>query len=227
MRDAGIEATWGEPPSADEINRRDDERLLRDPLLQAPLSAAEATIVRALLAEHDPVQVAAAFVRLSRKGQAAPEDLPAAPVWSTTGPASRSARPSSSQEGFSTGAWIALSVGRTKQAEPRWLIPMLCKAGGLTKRQIGSIRIQEHQTLVEIDANSIDAFLAHIGASGGKLEKSIQVRRLEGAPGRPEPARRAEDGPGSDRPRQHAKRAPRKGGKSGPPPRQARRDRAE
>lgn len=233
LRDARIEATWGAPPSADDINRRDDERLLSDPLLQAPLSAAEATIVRALLAEHDPVQVAAAFVRLSRKGQAAPEDLPAAPAWSPLGPASpsarseRPARASSSQEGFPGGAWIALSVGRTKQAEPRWLIPMLCKAGGLTKREIGSIRIQEHQTLVEIDANRIDAFLERIGASGGKLEKSIQVRRFEGAPSRLEPARRTEDGPRSDRPRKHAKRAPGKGAKSGQSPRQARRDRAE
>jgi ATP-dependent RNA helicase DeaD len=104
---------------------------------------------------------------------------------------------------------------------------MLCKAGGLTKRQIGSIRIQEHQTLVEIDANNIDAFLAHIGASGGKLEKSIQVRRLEGAPNPPAPMRRSDDGPRSDRPQQHAKRAPRKGDKSRPPPRQARRDRPD
>lgn len=233
LRDAGIEANWGGPPSADEINRRDDERLLGDPLLRAPLSAAEAVIVRALLAEHDPIHVAAAFVRLSRKSQAAPEDLAAAPAWSPLGPASRGARPerpaspTSSEEGFASGAWIALSVGRTKQAEPRWLIPTLCKAGGLTKRQIGTIRIEEHQTLVEIDANSIDGFLATVGARGGRLEKSIQVRRLEGAPSHPESVRKSEDGYRLDRTRQHAKRAPRKGPKSGRPPRQVRRDRAE
>jgi ATP-dependent RNA helicase DeaD len=80
---------------------------------------------------------------------------------------------------FSGGAWVSLSVGRSKQAEPRWLIPMLCKAGGLTKRQLGTIRIHDHETHVEIDAESVDAFMARVGGEGGKLEKHIHVTRIE------------------------------------------------
>lgn len=181
LREAGIQAQWGEPPSADDIMRRDDQRLLGDPILEAPPEHAEQAIVRALLAEHDPTHIAAAFVRLYRKGQAAPEDLAATPAWSPEQERPERAPRNLAQENFEGGAWVSLSVGRSKSAEPRWLIPMLCKAGGITKRQIGTIRIEQYETHVEIDAGSIDAFMAHIGESG-RLEKSIHVTRLAHAP---------------------------------------------
>ena len=55
---------------------------------------------------------------------------------------------------------------------------MLCKAGGLTKRDIGAIRIQQNETLVEIDAALVDAFFEHIGPDG-RLEKSIRAMRMD------------------------------------------------
>lgn len=185
LHSAGVRAQWGEPPSADAIRQKDDARLLADPLLQAPPSADETDIVRALLAQHDPIHVAAAFVRLARKGLAAPEDLAPTPAWRDDGPSAK--RSGEGREhrmervGFVGGAWAVLSVGRAQSAEPRWLIPMLCKAGGLTKRQLGAIRIQQHETYAEIDADSIDAFFARLG-DGGRLEKSITVRRAAGPP---------------------------------------------
>lgn len=177
LRDAGIQAKWGEPPSADDIKRRDDQRLLADPLLQAPPDASEEEIVRALLAEQDPVQIAAAFVRLHRKGRAAPEDLIPTPE-NAVSPARRDPVRTAASENFEGGAWVSLSIGRSRSAEPRWLIPMLCKAGGITKRQIGAIRIEQDETRVEIDAAHIDDFMARIG-KGGRLEKSIRVARVE------------------------------------------------
>lgn len=206
LREANIQATWSEPPSADDIKRRDDERLLGDPILQAPPEGAEQRIVQALLAEHDPVQIAAAFVRLYRKGQAAPEDLPPAPDWSD-GMERRPERAPRAQmsDNFEGGSWVSISVGRNKAAEPRWLIPLMCKAGGITKRQIGAIRIQQFETHVELDAASIDGFMARLG-DGGRLEKSIRVTRLEGPPGaerehrpRPAPARSDEREPRAHR----------------------------
>jgi ATP-dependent RNA helicase DeaD len=207
LRDASINAKWGEPPSADDIKRRDDQRLLADPLLQAPPEASDQHIIRALLDQHDPVQIAAAFVRLYRKGQAAPEDL--APTQGWTPEQQRAERPPRGNENFAGGAWVSLSVGRNKQAEPRWLIPMLCKAGGLTKRQLGTIKIHDHETHVEIDAASIDAFMARIGGDGGKLEKQIQVTRISPPGQQHEPRQRRDAAPAyTDRPRakpHHAK----------------------
>jgi len=193
LREANIQARWGEPPSVDDIKRRDDERLLSDPLLAEAPNGGEQQIVQKLLAEHDAAQIAAAFVRLYRRGQAAPEDLAPTPAWSAA-PQERGERPSHNraQENFTGGAWVALSIGRAQSAEPRWLIPMLCKAGAINKRQLGAIRIQQNETHIEIDAASIENFLAHIG-EGGRLEKGIRVKRIdapshEGIPSRPERA---------------------------------------
>jgi ATP-dependent RNA helicase DeaD len=220
LQDAGVSAQWGAAPTADAIQRRDDERLLGDPLLARAPEPAEARIVEALLAQHDPAHVAAAFVRLARKGLAAPEDLGPAPAFL----ADRRERPARAErdgpapagrEGFTGGAWIALSVGRAQNAEPRWLIPMLCRGGGLTKRQIGSIRIQQSETHVEIDADSIEDFFAHLD-EGGWLEKSIQVKRLAAPPA----TQRAAPGPAfakPNRPRPAPGRAAGPAQKSGPP----------
>lgn len=204
LRDANIQAKWGEPPSADDIKRRDDQRLLGDPLFTEAMPAADQAIVQALLAEHDPVQIAAAFVRLYRKGQAAPEDLAPAPAWSETPERAPRAEP---RNNFESGAWITLSVGRAQQAEPRWLIPMICKAGGINKRQIGTIKIDQRETYIEIDAASLDGFLARLDEDG-HLEKSIRVINVGQAP---QARARAEERPRrDDRPRREERPQPAK-----------------
>jgi len=199
LRDANIQAKWGEPPSVEAIKRRDDSRLLADPIFAEAVQESEHDIVQALLAEHDPVQIANAFVRLYRKGQAAPEDLAPTPAWKDTPD-----RPSRAerQPNFESGAWITLSVGRSQQAEPRWLIPMICKAGGINKRQLGTIKIDQNETYVEIDAASIDAFLSRLG-EGGRLEKNIRVVNVGQAP---QPRQRDERPRAEERPRQRDER---------------------
>jgi ATP-dependent RNA helicase DeaD len=194
LHDAKVSARWGEPPGADAIKQRDDARLLADPLLHAAPNGAEAEIVAELLSRFEATHIAAAFVRLARQGLASPEDIAPPPPWNESdGKARRERRADSGFKrgadhsgggSFVGGAWVSLSVGRAQSAEPRWLIPMLCKAGGLTKRQLGQIRIQQAETHVEIDADCIDTFFERIG-EGGRLEKSIRVCRLDAAPAGP------------------------------------------
>jgi ATP-dependent RNA helicase DeaD len=184
LRDAKISAQWGDPPSADDVKRRDDERLLGDPLLSEALQPADRGVVQQLLAHHSAEQIAAAFVRLHRKGKAAPEDLAPAPDWSEwqeKPDRKREAARAAPRDNFKSGVWVSLSIGRAQSAEPRWLIPMLCKAGGITKREIGSIRIQQTETHLEIDAASVDRFFAALGPNG-KLEKGIKATRMNAAP---------------------------------------------
>lgn len=183
LREAQITAKWGDPPSVDEIKKRDDERLLGDELLSEPLQGGEHGIVRALVARHGAEQIAAAFVRLYRKGQAAPEDLAPAPAWNEGQERGERRAPRGEAGGnfVSGGAWISLSVGRNQRAEPRWLIPMLCKAGGINKRELGTIRIQQNETHVEISATSIDGFFERIGRAGN-IEKGIVVTRIDAPP---------------------------------------------
>lgn len=173
LTSARIEAEWAKPPSAEDVIRRDDERILTDSILSNPIVEHEQEFAQKLLAQHGPDQVAAAFIRLYRAGQSAPEellDVPAAPE-----------HKSKQFDGFKDSVWISLSVGRDKTAEPRWILPMLCGAGGLNKGDIGAIRIKETETFVELAAKSVERFLANIGPDG-KLEKDIVATRLDGVP---------------------------------------------
>jgi ATP-dependent RNA helicase DeaD len=71
LRDANINADWGRPPSADEVSRRDDERVLADPALTEAITPDEADFIRELLEKHGADQVAAAFLRQARAGRSA------------------------------------------------------------------------------------------------------------------------------------------------------------
>ena len=46
--------------------------------------------------------------------------------------------------------WYTVNVGRSKNADPKWLIPLLCRRGGITKNAIGKIVILARETRVEI-----------------------------------------------------------------------------
>lgn len=184
--DAHIDAEWAKPPSVEEITARDDRRLLEDPVLTEPVSENEQAFVGEILAGHSPEQVAAAFVRLYRAGQSAPEDLmDNAPPARTDGRGDRregreGKRPR--REDFANGVWFSLSVGHKDTAEPRWLLPMLYRVGQVAKGQIGAIKIYNSESHVEIAPDSVDKFIECIGPEG-VIEKGIRIKRLDGVPG--------------------------------------------
>lgn len=172
LSSANVEATWAKPPSAKEIMERDRARILEDPALSAPLSDFEQSFVQELLAKHSVEQVAAAFLRQNFAERTAPEEL------IDTGPMEAQQK---QRQDFTNGVWFSLSVGREQNAEPRWLLPMLCRAGHLTKNDIGAIRIQQSETFVELTSQSVEKFLEAIGP-GGKVDKNVIITRLEGTP---------------------------------------------
>ena len=196
LGDARVEASWTNAPGADDIQKRDDERLLNHPSLSEPVSAADSEMAKALIDIHGAEQIAAAFVALHRAKRSAPEDLMAVPE--DRGPAGgrdarrepresrgpREPREPRARDDFEDGVWINISVGRKSGAEPRWLLPMLCKSGGLDRSQVGAIRIEENFSRVELKPDSVEPFFATIGAEG-RLEKSITAwREGDQPPGR-------------------------------------------
>ncbi len=178
LRDAKVRLEWTSPPSADEVLQRDDERLMADPHLEDPIQENEADFVKALLEKHGAEQIAAAFVRLHRAKLSAPEDVTEVTI--QDGGGMREERAPRREE-FNESVWFSLSVGRKQNAEPRWLIPLLCRAGDITKREIGAIKMQQDETFVQLDAACVGRFLAAIGPQA-VLERSIRVVQLDGAP---------------------------------------------
>jgi len=56
------------------------------------------------------------------------------------------------------GVWFTVNVGRSKNADPKWLIPFLCRRGDVTKRSIGRIEILAKETRVEISPTDAPHF---------------------------------------------------------------------
>ena len=153
LRTAKLECQWAEAPSAEAVRQRDEERMLADPTWQLDLSEAEGIAARKLTDLFSPEVIAAAYLRLYNSRQSAPENL--MPSGGEGPPKPRAA--------FGPSTWFAISGGHNQNAEPRRLLPMLCKAGNLTKDDIGAIRVQQDQSFVEIRNASVPTFLKSIG----------------------------------------------------------------
>ncbi len=152
---ARVQAEWSGPPTAAEIRVRDRERLLEDPILAAP-EGEELDQVRALLAEKGPEQVAAGLLRLLRSRLPPPEELA-----EDIPPPPRERKPAN--DGPNGGyVQFRIAVGRRDRADPKWLLPMICRVGGVTRKEIGAIRIFDTDTRFEISRAAADSFAAAV-----------------------------------------------------------------
>ncbi|MFN4202723.1 MAG: DEAD/DEAH box helicase [Tabrizicola sp.] len=166
---AKVVAEWGAAPGADDVQAKDDLRILEHPALTAPLGE-EAGIAGDLLERFGPEALAAAFVRLWREGRSAPE------VLSTDNPVPAPSAPRERGE-FGASVWFRINVGRAGRAEARWLLPKICDAGSIGKESIGAIRVREEETFVQIAEGVADMFRTQID-----LDKGLMMERLEGEP---------------------------------------------
>ena len=171
LRMANIRANWAPPPTAAAILRQDRERLMSDPVLSAEITEEERSFAAELLARHTPEEIAAAYLRLNQAARPAPEEFV------ETAPAFDEPKPARSD--FAGGLWFKLSVGRKQNAEPRWLLPLICRAGGITKRHVGAIRIYENESRFEVAPNVAQDFIASVARAGGG-EKSVTITRTDG-----------------------------------------------
>jgi ATP-dependent RNA helicase DeaD len=81
---------------------------------------------------------------------ATPEQRP--PPSRATGPRGKGAPPGSQTR------WFSMNVGREQKADPKWLIPIICRRGGVTKADIGAIRILADETRIEITSQAAERF---------------------------------------------------------------------
>jgi len=173
LKTAKLEAEWGVPPSADEVLAREEERIISNPALDEPPSAEETAFAERLLRGRTPEQIAAAYLRLYRERHSAPEVLGAVPESGKRNTDRRAA--------FGPSTWFSLSLGRKQRAEPRWLLPMLCRNAGLSKDAIGAIRVQYQETFVEIANDAVPAMKQELGAELS-IEQGATLTELAGTP---------------------------------------------
>lgn len=165
---AGVDADWGGAPSADSIREKDQERLLEDPIFSEASTEEDIALAEAMLAKRTPVEIAAALIRTRRAKLPSPEDIYDDPRHGADpGPRLRAGEPGERPEreprvSMEGSEWFRISVGRRGNADPKWLIPMICRLGHITKKDIGAIRIFDYDTKFEISAEAATKFGAAV-----------------------------------------------------------------
>jgi ATP-dependent RNA helicase DeaD len=189
---ARVNYIWTEPPSADDIRKLDQERLLQNPILTEPGSEDDLAMADALLAAHPPRDIAAAFVKLYRAQLPASEDIAdvaqdhRGPRPQERAPHSKGARREGPRDDrprvdrareerprekgkpprneMVGGVWFKVTVGRERKADPKWLLPEICRQGEVTKKDIGAIRVYDTETRFEVSSDVAEKFAALVGA---------------------------------------------------------------
>ncbi|MDB5738605.1 MAG: putative helicase [Sphingomonas bacterium] len=160
LRGANINAQWMPVPSIDDVRKADRERLIATLLEPVEYDEEDRALAQRLIAERSVEDIAAALVRAHRARMPEPESL--VDGGSSDGP--RGARPEGRQEGprpgFEDTAWFRIDIGRAQNADPRWLLPLLCRRGHITKQEIGAIRIANDHTMFEIPRAAVARFAA-------------------------------------------------------------------
>ncbi len=64
--------------------------------------------------------------------------------------------------GFEESTWFRINVGRRHNADPRWLLPLLCRRGHVSRSEIGAIRILGNESRFEVPTAIASRFLAAV-----------------------------------------------------------------
>jgi ATP-dependent RNA helicase DeaD len=76
--------------------------------------------------------------------------------------------------------WFTINVGRSKNADPKWLVPLLCRRGKIGKQDIGKIQVLARETRVEIAAAASAGFAEAVRVPDAK-DRNIHIERVDEA----------------------------------------------
>ena len=197
---ARVEVRWQAPPTAEEIRQADQTRMRNDVIFTEPSTDEDLGLAKLLMGERSAEEIAGALVRLYRARLPAPEELfesSPAPERSSRERPDRNARPSRTTSNSSNGerpgpvgeptmdrsyaprstepmVWFRMNVGRSNNADPKWILPVICRLGHVTKNEIGVIKIFDKETKFEVLQSAAPKFAASVRRSAGEENVNIQ-----------------------------------------------------
>ena len=190
LRNARIDAEWIDPPSPDQIRTRDRERLLASVSVEAEPDEEDRLLAEQLMAKLSPEAIAAALVRTLRTDMPAPEDI--LPSGSREDRGEPGPRP-----GFEGSTWFRINAGRRHNADPRWLLPLICRYGHVNRGEIGAIRVAANESYFEVTERATPSFIKALRRATiapedeGLVIEQAEPRGTAPAPHRPKPPRTA------------------------------------
>jgi len=211
LRGARIEAEWKNAPTADEVRTQDRERLVSAITQKVEGDDEDRALAARVQETLTPDDIALALVQAHRAKMPAIEELldqSSAPERRTT----------VKREGFDDTIWFRLNIGRRQNADVRWILPLLCRRGHVTKNEVGAIKIGQNETMFDVPRHAADRFAAALKRTEqDDPEDGIVIEAMVGSPR--ESARDNARGPAPSR-----TLGPRDGPRSGPPPQRQRAD---
>ncbi|HVU49927.1 MAG TPA: DEAD/DEAH box helicase [Polyangia bacterium] len=221
---ARVAFTWTAAPSARDIARAAEDELSRELSEAARRSEApEAGDARELAARlgADVGRDALLVALLERELARLPAGEPLAEVDLRARPTTAKAGPRPSRGDFSRGAALfEINLGKGQKAEPGWLLPLICRRGGVTRHEVGAIRVGPQSSQFEISGEAAADFALAAGQSDPRAPH-VRIRRLDAdvrGAHRPSGADVRSDGHGAWRPpARRPQPAPRKAGSRRPP----------
>ncbi|QNM81851.1 DEAD/DEAH box helicase [Sphingomonas sabuli] len=153
LRGARINVEWTGVPTAAEIRERDRARLLAARSEPAELEEEDQELARQLMAKLSPEAIASALVKTLRNDMPAPEDILSAAA-RTQAKGADGHRP-----GFEGANWFRINAGRSHNADPRWLLPLICRYGHVGRGDIGAIRIAANDSYFQVTQRATPGFI--------------------------------------------------------------------
>ena len=197
---AGIDTVWGTAPQPDEIRKLDQERMLKMRCFRRrrrlriwrsrrPCSPSDRRrtsprrwrgfIARGCLRPRT-FSIPGRECRSREDRGRERESRPPRARIAASGRGSKKGK-SSPRHGMGEGSvWFRASIGSRKNAEARWLLPMICRRGGIDKSDIGAIRIMDTTSEFEISARAAESFAVKIRRPD--KEDNIRIEALSRSP---------------------------------------------
>ncbi|MDE2436717.1 MAG: DEAD/DEAH box helicase [Sphingomonadales bacterium] len=191
LRSARIPAEWVSPPSAADIRAADSERMFAALLAPVEASEEDSALAARLMDRRSAEEIAVALVQAHRARLPQPEELLATDAPPPRGP----------RAGFEGSQWFRLNVGRRQNADPRWILPLLCRRGHISRSDIGAIRLATHETMFEVAGPAAARFLAAVQRTADEAD-GVEIVPVDGAPRDAARAARRERSPEGNRPGQ-------------------------
>ena len=152
LRGARIDAEWIAVPSPAQIRAKDRERLLETLSAPVELDEEDQDLARQLKEQLEPDAIVAALIRSLRTDLPAPEDI--------IGTGRREDRVEGGpRSGFEDASWFRLNAGRRHNADPRWLLPLICRYGHVTRNEIGAIRLAANESYFQVSGRATPGFI--------------------------------------------------------------------
>lgn len=186
LKGARIPFDWAQVPTAEDIRAADRERLLAALREPVELEDDDRAIAAELLADRSAEDLAAMLVRAHRASLPQPEDL----LDRAAEPPQRDDR----RQAFQGAVWFRMDVGRRQNADPRWLLPLICRRGHVQRGDIGAIRMDQNETRFEVSAAAAHRFATAVQRSAAGDDSGITIIPADGGPQRA-PHRAPRNGP--------------------------------